>query len=95
MLSPVEWSLIIDKMIDCRSDGWLEAWDIIYKQSSPAVVKQVSSGPLHCLSLNEFGSHMCVGQSYSSFAASLVIVILIVILILVLILVIILILIPF
>jgi len=45
-----------------RTDGWLEAWDIIYKQTAPSVMKQISNGPIHCISVHNQGSHMCVGK---------------------------------
>ena len=47
-----------------RSDGWLEAWDIIMKQSSPVTSKEVCSGPLHCLAIHPGGQHLCLGQNF-------------------------------
>ena len=38
-----------------RSDGWLEAWDIILKQSGPVSRREVGSGPLHCLAMHQGG----------------------------------------
>ena len=45
-----------------RSDGWLEAWDIILKQSGPVSRREVGSGPLHCLAMHQGGDHLCLGQ---------------------------------
>ena len=44
-----------------RTDGWIEAWDMIENQRSPVMTHKIHEGPAHCLAPHPEGFLMCVG----------------------------------
>jgi len=44
-----------------RTDGFIEAWDIIETQRAPIMAHKVHEGPAHCLAAHPEGILMCVG----------------------------------
>ena len=44
-----------------RTDGWLEAWDMIENQTRPVMTHKVHQGAAHCLAHHPEGDLICVG----------------------------------
>ena len=44
-----------------RTDGWLEAWDMIENQRRPVMTHKVHEGAAHCLAQHPEGDLICVG----------------------------------
>ncbi|XP_063716871.1 dynein intermediate chain 3, ciliary-like [Symsagittifera roscoffensis] len=45
-----------------KMNGKLDVWDLLFKQNDPVLSVQVTDGPLHCLRMQENGSHIGVGS---------------------------------
>ena len=44
-----------------RTDGWIEAWDMIENQRAPVMTHKIHEGPAHCLAPHPEGFLVCVG----------------------------------
>ena len=62
MLTDACWSPTRPSLFfTCRTDGWIEAWDIIENQKTPVMTHKTQDGPAHCLAAHSEGFLMCVG----------------------------------
>ena len=65
MLTDACWSPTRPSLFfTCRTDGWIEAWDIIENQKTPVMTHKTQDGPAHCLAAHSEGFLMCVGGNY-------------------------------